>query len=86
MLFGCVVISDVYWLQEVVILNLCSMFSKNLISSFIDKVTTGSRYLFEMLLQQSYYDVLTIHTLLSKINQDLFDSLSMVSQEISKNY
>ena len=38
----CVVISDLYLFQEVVLLNPCFIFSKNLILSLIDKVTTGA--------------------------------------------
>ena len=33
-----------------------------------------------------YYDVLSIQSLLSMINRVIFHSLSMVYQEISKNY
>ena len=33
-----------------------------------------------------YYDVLSKQTLLSMINRVIFHSLSMVNQEISKNY
>ena len=36
--FNCAVISDLYMFQEIVILNLCFIFSKNLILSFIDRV------------------------------------------------
>ena len=36
----CVVISDLYLFQEIVLLNPCFIFSKNLILSFINKVTT----------------------------------------------
>ena len=36
--FSCAVISDLYMFQEIVILNLCFIFSKNLILSFIDRV------------------------------------------------
>ena len=43
--FRCVVISDLYLFQEFVLLNLCFMFSKNLILSVIDKVTTGTQSL-----------------------------------------
>ena len=43
--FCCVVISDLYLFQEFVLLNLCFMFSKNLILSVIDKVTTGTQSL-----------------------------------------
>ena len=41
--FGCVVIVDIYF-QEIVLLNLCFVFSKNLIS-LIEKVTTGAKSL-----------------------------------------
>ena len=40
--FGYVVISDLYLFQETVLLNPCFIFSKNLILSFIDQVTTGT--------------------------------------------
>ena len=36
--FNCAVISDLYMFQEIVILNLCFIFSKNLILSFTDRV------------------------------------------------
>ena len=39
--FPCVVISDLYLFQEIVLPNPCFMFSKNLILSFVDKVTIG---------------------------------------------
>ena len=42
MFFGCVVISDLYLLKEIVLLNPCFIFSKNLVLSLIDKVTTGT--------------------------------------------
>ena len=42
LLFGCVVISDLYLFQEIVVLNPCFIFSKNVILSLIDKVTTGT--------------------------------------------
>ena len=37
----CVVISALYLFQEIAILNPCFIFSKNLILSLIEKVTTG---------------------------------------------
>ena len=40
--FGWVVISDLYLFQEIVLLNLCFIFSKKLILSLIYKVTTGT--------------------------------------------
>ena len=39
---GCAIISDLYLFQEVVLLNHCLIFSKNLILSLIEKVTTGT--------------------------------------------
>ena len=42
MFFGCVATSDLYLFQEIVLLNSCFLFSKNLILSFIDKLTTGT--------------------------------------------
>ena len=45
MFFVCVVISDEYLFQEIVPLNPCFIFSKNIILSLIDKVTTGVIYL-----------------------------------------
>ena len=36
--FNCAVISDLYMFHEIVILNLCFIFSKNLILSFIERV------------------------------------------------
>ena len=48
------VISDLYLFQESVFLNPCLIFSKNLISSLIGKLTTGAQSLalfFETLLQ-----------------------------------
>ena len=39
---GCVIISDKYLFQEVVLLNPCLIFSKNVILSLIEKVTTGA--------------------------------------------
>ena len=51
MLFlGCVVISHLYLFQEIVHLNPCFMFCKNLMPSFIDKVTTGTLSLVLLLL------------------------------------
>ena len=38
--FGCVVISNLYLFQDFVLLNPCFKYSKNLMLSFIDKVTT----------------------------------------------
>ena len=38
--FGCAVISDLYLLQEIVLINLYFIISKNLILSIIDKVKT----------------------------------------------
>ena len=38
--YDCVVIADLYLFQEIVLLNSCFIFSKKLILSFIDKVTT----------------------------------------------
>ena len=38
--FGCDAISDVYLFQEIALLNPCFIFSKNLILSLIEKVTT----------------------------------------------
>ena len=38
--FGSVVISDLYLFQEFVLLNPCLIFSKNLVLSLIDNVTT----------------------------------------------
>ena len=43
--FGCVVISDLYLFQEIVLLNLCFRFSKNLILSLVDKVAIGTESL-----------------------------------------
>ena len=40
-----VVISDLYSFQEIFLLNLCFIFSKNSISSFIEEVTTGTQSL-----------------------------------------
>ena len=40
--FAYVDISDLYLFQEIILLNLCFIFSKNVILSFIDKVTTGT--------------------------------------------
>ena len=40
--FGCVVVSDLFFFQETVLLNPCFMFSKNLVLWFIDQVTTGT--------------------------------------------
>ena len=45
MFFACVVISDIYLFQEIVLSNPCYIFSKKLILSFIDKVTTGPKIL-----------------------------------------
>ena len=42
MVFGCVVILDLYLFHEVALLNPCFMFSRNLILSLIDKVTSGT--------------------------------------------
>ena len=41
--FGCVVISDLYLFQETVLLNPFFDCAKNLILSFIDKVTAGTQ-------------------------------------------
>ena len=41
--FLVVVISDRYLFQEIVLLNHCFIFYKNLILSFIDKATTGTK-------------------------------------------
>ena len=40
--FICAVISNLNLFQEIVLLNPCSIFSKNLILSFLDKVKTGT--------------------------------------------
>ena len=40
--FVYVVISNLYLFQEVVLLNPCLIFSKNLILPVLDKVTTGT--------------------------------------------
>ena len=40
--FTYVGISDLYLFQEIVFLNPCFIFFRNLILSFIDKVTTGT--------------------------------------------
>ena len=45
MFFGCVVISDLYLFQEIVVLNPYFIFSKNFMLSFIEKVTTGLKSL-----------------------------------------
>ena len=45
MLFGYVVISDLYLFQRTLLLNPCFMFSKNLMLLFIHKVTTGTQNL-----------------------------------------
>ena len=46
MFSGCVVISDLFQdNQDNVLLNLCFIFSRNLILSLIDKVTTGTQNL-----------------------------------------
>ena len=37
--FVCVVISDLYLFQDIVLLNPCSKFSENLMLLFMDKVT-----------------------------------------------
>ena len=42
LVFGCVFILDLYLFHEIVLLNDCIIFSKNLILSLIDKVTTGT--------------------------------------------
>ena len=42
MFFGCVIISDLNLFQENVLLNPWFMFSKKLMWSFMDKVTTGT--------------------------------------------
>ena len=42
LLFDCVVISDLYFFQEIVLLNSCFIFSKSLILSFLDRMTTGT--------------------------------------------
>ena len=36
------VVSDLYFFQDIVLLNPCFIFYKNLILSFTDKVTTGT--------------------------------------------
>ena len=46
--FDCVVISDIYLFQKIVLLNPWFKFSKNLILLFMDKATTET-YLFETL-------------------------------------
>ena len=45
MFLDCVVLSDLYSVQEVVILNTCFVFSRNLILSSIDKRTPGTQSL-----------------------------------------
>ena len=40
--FGCVVISDLYLFQEIILLNPCFIFFQNMILSLMDKVTTGT--------------------------------------------
>ena len=41
--FVCVVISDLYLFQEIVLLNPCFIFPKNLTLSFTDKLITGTK-------------------------------------------
>ena len=41
-MLGWVVISDLYLFHDINLLNPCFKFSKNLILSLIDKMTTGS--------------------------------------------
>ena len=41
--FGCVVISDLYLFQEIVLLNRYFIFGKYLVLSLIHKVTTGKK-------------------------------------------
>ena len=43
MFFGCFIISGHYLFEELVLLNPCFIFSKNLILSLTDKVTTGTK-------------------------------------------
>ena len=84
MFFVCVVISDLYLLQEIVLLNPCFIFSKNLILPLIDKVTTGTKILVLVITKRTpvlYYFVLSLGSLLSMINQVLFHSLSMKNQK-----
>ena len=45
MFCGCVVISDLYLFQEMVLLNSCFIFYVNLMLSFIEKVTTANKVL-----------------------------------------
>ena len=49
MVTGCDVISDLHLFQEIMFSNHCCMFSKRLMLSFIDKVTTGT-YCSELLI------------------------------------
>ena len=51
MVFGWVIISDLYLFQKIGLLNPCFMFSKNLILSLIDKVTKGT---FWIVLEQRF--------------------------------
>ena len=80
MFFGCVVISDLYLFQELVLLNPCYIFYKNLILSFIDKVTTG---------KQSFVLVITKFTpamlLFCSVNAQSFvhDKSSSISQFVN---
>ena len=40
--FGCVIISDLYLFQKIILLNPCFILCKSLILSFTGKVTTGA--------------------------------------------
>ena len=59
---GCVVISDLYLFQETVLLNLCFKFSKNLMLSFINKVTTGKKSLVLVILKSMPVMLLLLST------------------------
>ena len=81
------VISDLYLLHDIVLLNPCFNFSKNSMISSIDKVTTGT-YSLVLIILKSTLGLLwcsSIHKRFSTVNQALHHSSSKVNQETSKN-
>ena len=84
---GCVVILDLYLFQDIVLLNLCFKLSKDLTLLFIEQAIIGKLRLVlvvKELLLLSYYDVLSICSLLPMINQALLQNSPKVNQDIAR--
>ena len=86
MFLGCAVISDLYLSQAILLLNNCFTRSKNLMSSFKDKVTTETLRLELVIISQLllYSMMLYQHTIFCPWSFKLYVGKSKVNQEISK--